>query len=130
MMKILLVDDDPICNFLSKKALRQIGYVNEVNIALNGEQALNFFKNPEEPSSLPDVILLDLNMPVMDGFEFLEAFSKLNVPEKEKIRIIIVTSSNNRDDFARARMFGVSQYLTKPIQEDELFVALAMSDNT
>ena len=124
MKKILLVDDDYICNFLSKEALHQIGYVNDINIVLNGEEALNFFKSTEGPSNLPDVILLDINMPIMDGFGFLEAFSRLNVPEKENIKIIILTSSNNPDDVARARVFGVSQYLTKPIQADELFTAL------
>jgi CheY-like chemotaxis protein len=126
MKNILLVDDDHICNFLSKKALQQIGYVSEIYVALNGKEALGFFNEFENPHSLPDIILLDLNMPVMDGFGFLEAFKKLSIPEKENIKIIVVTSSNDPNDVARAKTFGINQYLTKPINENALLAALSL----
>lgn len=125
MKNILLVDDDSIFNFLNSKMLEKTGLVNEVHTALNGKQAIDLLNSYYmKASSLPDVILLDLNMPVMDGFEFLEAFKRINTPHKEKVNIVIVTSSQDPNDLARAKKMGITQYLTKPVSEKTLRAAL------
>lgn len=87
MKNILLVDDDNIFNFLNTKLLRQSGIADEIHTALNGKEALDLLNNYYTGAfALPDVILLDLNMPVMDGFAFLEAFKKLSLPRQEKVK--------------------------------------------
>lgn len=125
MKNILLVDDDNIFNFLNTKLLRQSGIADEIHTALNGKEALDLLNNYYTGAfALPDVILLDLNMPVMDGFAFLEAFKKLSLPRQEKVRIIIVTSSDNPKDRARAKEMGITLYLTKPLSKEILLNAL------
>lgn len=127
MKNVLVVDDDRICNFLTTKTLERMGFVNDIHTALNGQQALDLFNNYYiGAKALPDVILLDLNMPIMDGFGFLDAFRSLDLQGKDRVKIIIVTSSINPADIARAKCFGVSQYLSKPIEEQSLRRALTM----
>lgn len=125
MKNILLVDDDDIFNFLNTKLLETSGVASEIHTANNGQQAIDLLNNYfSGTASLPDVILLDLNMPVMDGFGFLQAFKRLNLPRKERVSIIIVTSSEDANDMARARDMGVTTYLTKPVSRERLLQAL------
>jgi len=131
MKNVLIVDDDSVYNFLSTKTLEAMGFVNDIHTALNGQQALDLFGEYYSGTKhLPDFILLDLNMPIMDGFGFLEAFRRLNLPGKENVKIIIVTSSNDPKDRIRAEEFGVTQYLTKPIDEEGLRKALECINDT
>jgi len=125
MKNVLLVDDDKVFNFLNTKILQKMGMANEIHTALNGQQALDLLNNYDMgATSLPDVILLDLNMPVMDGFSFLQAFKNINLAGKENVNIVVVTSSQDPKDMARAKEMGVTQYLTKPLSEETLRVAL------
>ena len=125
MKNILLVDDDDIFNFLNTKTLQLSGIANEIHTALNGQEALDLLNHYyESNASLPDIILLDLNMPVMDGFCFIEAFRKIDLPRIEDVSIIIVTSSPNHSDMLRAQAMGVTRYLTKPLSEESLLSAL------
>jgi CheY-like chemotaxis protein len=128
---ILLVDDDEVFHFISKKMLARTGYAKEIYTAMNGNEALqliNIFFN--EGKSLPDVIFLDLNMPLMDGFSFVKSFARLSIPDKENILIVIVSSSINPEDIHRAREMGVTHYLTKPVTEHDLRTVLETADNT
>jgi CheY-like chemotaxis protein len=128
MKNVLLVDDDKIFNFLSEKTLQRMGAVNEIHSALNGKEAIDLLNDYFQGSrAMPDIIFLDLNMPIMDGFGFIEAFRKLNIPNKEKVRIVIVTSSQDPKDMERARGMGIQHYLTKPITEEKLRTALEMT---
>ncbi len=128
MKNVLLVDDDHIFNFLSAKILQKTGIAGEINTALNGKGALDILNNRYRDSvTIPDVILLDLNMPIMDGFTFLEAFKELNMPHKDDIQIIVVSSSQDPRDIQRARDLGVKHYMQKPITEHGLKAVL--SDN-
>jgi CheY-like chemotaxis protein len=124
-MNVLLVDDDRIFNLLSKKALGRIGAVQEVHTAINGKEAIDLINDYFQGSkTLPDIILLDLNMPIMDGYSFIEAFRKLNVQGREKVKIIVVTSSQDPKDIERVRALGITEYLTKPVSEKDLWSAL------
>lgn len=121
MINILLVDDDQTCNFLSMKALERIGQVNDIHTASNGEEAIDLFNTFYLKSHfLPDIILLDLNMPIMNGFDFLQAFSKLNIDGKEQIKIIVVSSSLNMDDISLAKKLGATDYVPKPLTAERL----------
>ena len=118
---ILLVDDDSIANFLIERIVQSTGLAKNIYKALNGKEALQVF---EEHSNLalpvPEVVLLDLNMPIMNGFEFLQAYNKLHFDEKNRPLIILVTSSNNPTDIERAKQLGIKYYLTKPISADTI----------
>jgi len=127
---ILLIEDDELDVISVKRSLNKIGIEHELVTAYNGVEAFDKLKGndhypPMEP--LPDVILLDLNMPIMDGFTFLEAFRKLNLPDKEKVTIIVVTSSEDPDDIMKARRMGVDHYIPKPVTEKDLRQALEMN---
>ncbi len=112
---ILLVDDDSIANFLIEKIVQSTGLARNISKAMNGKEALQFFT---EENDLPEVILLDLNMPIMNGFEFLQAFKKLEPEKKANVLIILVTSSSNPSDMEKAKSLGIRYYLTKPISAD------------
>ncbi len=118
--KILLVDDDSLFNFLHKRMLELTGASEEIQIALNGNQAIQMLKSSLSENNVPDVIILDLSMPVMDGFGFLEAFEQMQHPRKGEIAIIVITSSIDARDRERARKLGIAHYLIKPVDELEL----------
>jgi CheY-like chemotaxis protein len=118
---ILLVDDDSIANFLIEKIVQSTGLARNIFKALNGKEALDFFESYLNGSlPIPEVVLLDLNMPIMNGFEFLQAFNQLEFEDKKNILIILVTSSNNPSDIERARTLGIKYYLTKPISAETI----------
>jgi CheY-like chemotaxis protein len=118
---ILLVDDDKIFNFLASQILKKIGLANEIKIALNGLEALEVLENSsKQPNSLPNLILLDINMPLMNGFEFLEVFTKSEISKKKEIIIAIVTSSSDERDLLKAKSFGIKYFFSKPLMEEDL----------
>lgn len=114
--RILLVDDDQVSNFLTERIINEMGIAREVYSATNGKEALAFFDGGNTSQhEMPDLVLLDLNMPIMSGFDFIEAFQKLDFDGKENVMIIVVTSSNNSSDIERAKSLGIKHYLVKPI---------------
>jgi CheY-like chemotaxis protein len=119
-MRILLVDDDSVFHFIHKKILNSIGFT-EIATANNGEEALGLIdENVSKSKPLPNVIFVDLDMPVLDGFGFIKAFKDLIIPHKEKIHIAILSSSFSPIDRTRAAELGVSTYLSKPISENTI----------
>jgi len=113
----LIVDDDPVSCFLNERVLRLSNLAETSYQANNGVEALGFLDlhcNGDR-NSCPDVIFLDLKMPVMDGFEFLEHFEKRKSFFGDNIEIIILTSSTNSADLLRAKNHNVKGYLNKPI---------------
>lgn len=124
--KILLVDDDKICNFITEATLNRLGIASEIHAVLNGKEALEIINNFQSKDQvLPDAILLDLNMPIMNGFQFLEAFRELKISLKKEIMIIILTSSENPEDIVKAKKFGITHFLTKPLNEKTILTLLA-----
>lgn len=114
---VMLVDDDELATYIGKKIIERTGLVNEIKIFDNGLKAINFLKDHiNNPESLPQLILLDINMPIMDGWGFLEEFMKIKHQLKKKIIIYILSSSVNPDDFNRVtRINEVSDFIIKPI---------------
>ena len=118
---ILLVDDDQIANYLHKNFISKIAVIDNIKTANNGEQALDILSNSvNEIKFLPEIIFLDINMPVCDGFEFMESFNKLDIPEKSKVDIVVVTSSSNNSDITRMEDLGIKYYLNKPLNKEKL----------
>jgi CheY-like chemotaxis protein len=125
--KIICVDDDPIALLLSKLVLAKADFASQVITAANGEIALEYLEKPEvieehKNSNNPLIILLDLNMPVMDGWEFLEQFSKTLYKEHyQTTRIILLSSSIDPNDIERSKEFSmVMDFIPKPLTKDML----------
>ncbi|PZX94940.1 response regulator [Flavobacterium aquariorum] len=120
--QLTLVDDDEVFVFLTSKMLEQSKLVDLIKIFENGYDALVFIKeNLGNIEALPDIILLDLSMPIMDGWQFLEGFVKINPSIGKKIIIYICSSSISPDDVIRAKAINeVSDFIIKPMTKDKL----------
>lgn len=114
---VLLVDDDEGTNFLNERIIKLSDYVNTIVKAYNGIQALEFLKlkiNSKHPQ--PEFILLDINMPAMNGWEFMEAYSQLDETQKAQIIIVMLSTSLNPDDEKRAREIKeINDFRSKPL---------------
>ena len=108
---ILLVEDDKVDAMTVKRALKEIKVANRLDITNNGEEALAFLKNPENDT--PGIILLDLNMPRMNGIEFLEIIKKEN--DLKRIPVVVLTTSKEDQDKVDSFNLGVSGYMIKPV---------------
>lgn len=120
MRSVLLIDDDDVCNFIMLRTLKIIASDLEILTAKNGKEAINLLKDLFTANiKIPSIIFLDINMPVMDGFVFLEAYKNMD-GRKDDIKIVMVTSSNNSGDIIRAHDGGVSDVIIKPVNEKML----------
>lgn len=119
---LALVDDDDTFVFLTTIAIEQTNLVDLIKVFENGLDALNFLKeNKNNVEALPEIILLDLSMPIMNGWQFLEEYVKLNPIIGKKITIYICSSSISPNDITRAKAISeVSDYIIKPITKDKL----------
>jgi CheY-like chemotaxis protein len=117
---ICIIDDDNIYINLISKIIKLKKLSTSVLVFNNGKEALDFFLQSlqqEKNEKIPQIIFLDLNMPVMDGWEFLNEFSKIKNKIRKKIDLYVVSSSINTKDIERAKSIDiVSDYLTKPIK--------------
>lgn len=113
-LKILLVEDNIIEILKLKRAIEYLGMNHEVLEAENGEIALDSIKQEEIN---PDIVLLDLNMPKMNGLEFLAIVR--NDESMRHLPIIILSTSNNNRDLKEAYKLGVSGYILKPLKYDD-----------
>lgn len=118
---VLFVDDDEITNYLNVRLVQKLKIANEIKVATNGLEALDLIKNNKKAGEkCPSLIFLDLNMPLMDGFQFLETFSQLedcSIPP----RIVVVTTSTNNKDLDRLQHYSfISGYINKPMTTEKL----------
>ncbi|SFV26969.1 response regulator [Thermoflavifilum thermophilum] len=122
LKKIFLIDDDPIHQQIAVLMLQKAEVVKEVISFHEAQAALDYIRAHEtEPEALPEVILLDLNMPVMDGWAFLDAFEQIRDGLLASVRIFIYTSSINYHDRLRAHQYpSVTGYLVKPLSREDI----------
>src|SRR3712207_159254 len=105
--RILLVDDDSISNFVSTEAIKKIGFAEEIIVKTNAREALAYLeKECKSLNKYPDLILLDLKMPGMDGFEFIAEFEMACERISHEIVVVILTSSRDGDDMVKLRRLG------------------------
>jgi CheY-like chemotaxis protein len=117
----LLIDDDEISNFLTATVLKNSGAFDQIRISSDGQEALDLLQSEQEViSQYPDLIMLDLNMPNMNGFTFLKKFRELPGPT-QKSRIIVLSTTNFQEDFDYLQQFPeVEVFLQKPLTEESL----------
>jgi len=117
---ILLVDDDDASNFLHSIFINKLDVVVDVNAALNGQEALDFILDKgQDQLALPCMVMLDLKMPVVDGWKFLEMYEE-QVPErlKEQLKIVLVTISDSPEDMERAmKCRHIADFAQKPLTD-------------
>lgn len=114
---ILLVDDDHITNFIHQKIIDSLKCTEHMKVAKNGKEAIAYLS--QESSKFPDLIFLDINMPKMNGWEFLEAYEQLSKDSGNKSIIVILTTSQNPDDFEKAKSNPhVNLIENKPLTKD------------
>lgn len=117
---VLLVDDDDATNFLHKMVIESTELADNIVVLEDGKEALEFLIDGlSGEESLPNIILLDINMPYMNGWDFLKAYSELDFPGKEDIYICMLTTSLNPNDKERAEKIpDIKNYKTKLLDKE------------
>ena len=121
---VLLVEDDEMVNFYNEFLLKDLGIAHEVAIVVNGKEALEYLARCDAGDAgvtFPDLILLDINMPVMGGFEFIEEYEKRAVENRAKALVMMLTTSLHPKDVERAKHFeSILEYLAKPLMRESI----------
>lgn len=122
LTKICIVDDDDIYRFTIEKTLESLELATKTMTFSDGEQAIHFISDHlNEDAKLPDIILLDIDMPVMDGFQFMEEYEKIKSDVTKDMTIYMVSSSLDPVDINSAKKISsISDYIVKPISSDWL----------
>jgi CheY-like chemotaxis protein len=126
LTSVLLVDDDATTNYLNKILLTRLGVAEQLLVATNGREALTTLAQTctAANTSCPALILLDVNMPVMSGIEFLEAYQHLPLGQQQAIVIVLLTTSVNARDLERVQTLPIAGTLTKPLTEAKVTTLL------
>ena len=100
---ILLIDDDKPTNFINEVVIKQLDCAEKIVVVQNGSEALDYLKSKDDGEHpQPDLIFLDINMPAMNGWEFLEKYTELDKKQHGKVVVIMLTTSLNQDDEKKA----------------------------
>jgi CheY-like chemotaxis protein len=131
-VSVLLVDDDEINNFISIKLIKKALLNTEIMACLNGKFAIDQLVDIQrnDPAKLPDYILLDINMPIMNGWEFLDEYKRLNIDPLSKTKIFIISSSVFSNDINKARSYPlVKDFISKPLNVDKIIELFRVEDH-
>lgn len=124
--KVLCVDDDTISLTISQLLLKRTGFAQEVHTAIDGSEALEYFERlfaeeADPVAAAPELILLDINMPVMNGWEFLQEYNPRFRDKLTNTHIVILSSTIDPEDFALAKQYPVVvQFISKPLSVENL----------
>jgi CheY-like chemotaxis protein len=122
----MLIDDNELDNFINQKIIESSLFAEKVYVNTGGASALEFLKNLLVTEDLlnvliPDIIFIDINMPLMDGFQFIDEYIKLPESLKNKTKLVILTTSINPQDRNMASRYGNKvNFINKPLNEESL----------
>ena len=119
---VMLVDDNDTDNFISKRIIEITKFASDVEVKNSGKSALEYLREHENiEDKLPNLIFLDINMPIVDGFIFLYEFEKFSESIKDKCKVVILSSSDNKRDIDKiVNNNHVIKFITKPLTEAAL----------
>lgn len=120
---VLLIDDDTVNNFIVINTLSKLDITDNVDSVLNGADGIEYIKSVADSnkSLIPSIIFLDINMPIMDGWEFLEKFEEFSEEIKKSCTIYMVSSSVYEDDIAKSKQYStVKDFVSKPLMRDKI----------
>ena len=123
---VLLIDDNDLDNFINEKMIESLHFSKNITISMNGEKALTILKTlisegGTSEKGYPDVIFVDLNMPIMNGFEFIERFKKLDDQKLTQCKLVILTSSIQNNDRVKAEQLDRNiVFANKPLTNELL----------
>ena len=116
-----MVDDDESTNFLHELILKKVDVTDKIRVATNGEKALDYLNNIDENNPKPNLIFLDLNMPRMNGWEFMEEYAKLDDKFKADMVVVLLTTSLNPADRQKGEeMEEIKKFLSKPLEKESI----------
>jgi len=123
---VMLIDDNEIDNLINQKMIEAADITENIYTHTGAKSAIEFLRNLEKlegvaENILPEVIFLDIDMPLMDGFQFLDEFEKLGSNTKDKCKIVMLTSSINPQDVNKSKNYlYVKKYINKPLSQENL----------
>jgi CheY-like chemotaxis protein len=120
---VSLVDDDVVSNLITSNTIQKTGFAKKVNAFDNAKDALSEIVrlSYNSPNDLPELIFLDISMPVMDGLEFLDEFDKLTIPIPEKCKVFMLSSSVNPNEIQKVKNHNkVCDFISKPLTASKL----------
>ena len=123
LSRILIIDDDPLTGNLHKRVIERCNVAHQVEIASGGEEALDLIKQCIEANNedeLPQLIFLDLAMPFMDGYQFLEAYQGLDFKQKDSVVVAVLTTSFLHKDKNRVKKYQIKDYIEKPLTPERM----------
>jgi CheY-like chemotaxis protein len=125
--KIVLIDDDQLNNLINTRIITKFSDYTVTSFT-SGREGLKFLAS-SDPADFPEIIFLDINMPVMDGWEFLEEYQKLPEALVQNCLIIMLTSSIDINDIEKSKLFkNVREFMSKPLTVESLRLVARMRD--
>lgn len=120
---ILLIDDDPTTNYLHKRLLEDYKVANRIETVNDGEEAMQLIDEhirTHNEDKLPQLIFVDIDMPFMDGFQFLEEYQQKDFKHKDSVVVAVLTSSVSQRDKKRAKEFSIDAFFVKPLTKEKV----------